>query len=810
MKTIFTSLIVLVSFSTSVSAQAVVEGSIKNKENNPAAFATVALLNANDSALVKGALTDEGGNYLIEDIKKGNYLICVHFVGYAKQYSPAFTLDENEKKKMNDIVFSASDNQLKTVEVRAQKPFIEHQADKIVVNVENSIVSAGNSVYEVLQRSPGVTIDQNDNITLKGKQGIVVMMDGKPTLLSADQLGNYLKGMPASSIEKIELISNPSSKYDAAGSAGIINIKTKKGRKDGFNSSINGTYGQGRYEKLSGNISFNYKKKRINWFGNYSYAKRKGFYTSNLNRLFSVNNTPDTRLIQKNYVVFPFNTHTAKLGLDFYASKKTTLGFVINGNSNKFDPNGDNKTQVLDGTDKPIYNFQMINRSHDLWQNGSANINFKHDIDTTGKEISGDIDYAAYGNKTIQKFLTTYTDPYGNAYLPDNFIHSDVKGLLQIYSGKIDYSHPYSPTLKFEAGIKSSYVSADNDVHFFNTINGADVTDTTKTNHFIYDENINAAYVNASKDFKKISVQLGLRGEQTIMHGTQVTTGDKFNRNYAQLFPSAFVAYHASEKNEFSLNYSRRIDRPSYQSLNPFIFFLDPTTYKQGNPLLLPQLTNSFELSYTYNQKTTVTGYYSRTYNNITEVLIQDDVKKLTIQTGKNIGYADYSGVSINTNLKPTKWWNSFNDINVYYGLYAGLVQGNYLNKSNMVFTINSTNSFILPKNFSAELSFFYKTKEVYGIMVVKPTYSLNAGIKKSFYNNKFVTKLSFNDILYSNATIGNIDFYNINETFTRRNDTQTISISLTYNMGKGGNSPSSRRQTGAEDEKKRAASGNS
>jgi len=184
-------------------------------------------------------------------------------------------------------------------------------------------------------------------------------------------------------------------------------------------------------------------------------------------------------------------------------------------------------------------------------------------------------------------------------------------------------------------------------------------------------------------------------------------------------------------------------------------------------------------------------------------------VKKLTIQTGKNIGYVDYSGFSVNTNLKPVKWWNSFNNINIYYGLYSGQVEGKGLNKSNTVFTINSTNSFVLPKNFSAELSFYYKTKEVYGIMEIQPNYSINAGIKKSFYKNKFITKLSVNDIFYSSGIRGDIDFHNINETFTRRNDTQMISISLTYNIGKGGNTPSSRRQTGAEDEKKRAASGN-
>jgi outer membrane receptor protein involved in Fe transport len=794
---------------SAVSQNASVEGTARDSASQALPYTTISLMNAKDSSLVKTDLCDESGMFRLAKLKPGDYFLVAYFAGYEKYKSAAFSLQNDELKKV-DIGLQRASKNLKEVEVMVQKPFIEHFADKTVVNVENSIVSTGNSVYEVMERSPGVSIDQDGNISLKGKQGVNVTIDGKPMQMSAEQLAGYLKGMPSSMVEKIELISNPSSKYDAAGTAGIINIKTKKGRKDGFNASVYGVYGQGMYEKLSAGMSFNFKKKKFNWFGNYDYGRKKDFYDLHLDRVFYTHDTPVTRYSQHNFVMFPFNIHSAKLGCDIYASKATTLGFVAGGNSNHFTSTGFSNSETLDGSDALQYYFNTDNDAIEARDNAFANLNFKHTFDTLGREIKADVDYLAYSNPIKQNFRNTYLDPAGNEFLPPTSIRTSVKANLQIYSVKVDYTNPFSQTARLEAGIKSSYVTADNDKVFYNTNAGVELLDTGKTNHFLYEENINAAYLNISKDWEKISVQVGLRGEQTIVHGNQVTSSTTFSRSYAQLFPSGFVLYRLNQKNNLSLNYSRRINRPNYESLNPFILYVDPTFYKQGNPYLEPELSDNFELSYTYDNNLSITPYFAHATRSIGAVLLQDNVNKITIQTEQNMDHVEYIGLNMNVTLKPFKWWNSFNNIDIYSGTYVGSQQGESYERGNIVYSINTTNSFILGKTLSAELSFFYKSRELFSVLDINPTSSLNIGVKKSFLDKKLSVKLSGNDLLFSSNVSGNVNFNSINEKFARKRDSRTVSLSLTWIIGKGGANAAARRQSGAEDEKRRAGSGTS
>lgn len=783
-----------------------ITGAVRDSLLQPVPFAAVSLLKMPDSVLVKGAISNESGAFVFTNIQPGDYRVAIYLTGYRKLTLPAFHLAEDETRKLGDVILKTASSELKQAEVVSQKPFIEHFADKTVVNVENSIVSTGNSVYEVLERSPGVSIDQDGNISLRGKQGVSVLIDGKPTQMSAEQLSNYLRGMPSSAISKIELVTNPSSKYDAAGTAGIIDIKTKKGRKDGFNASVYSNYSQGRYGKTSSGFSFNAKYKKLNWFGNYDYSFRKGFYDLKMDRVFYTNGIATTEYDQHNYVIFPFNTHTAKLGCDFYASPKTTIGWVVNGSSNQFNPQGSSSSKALNGEEELQYYYNTVNHSHNVMQNATGNINFKHTIDTAGRELKADLDYAMYDNEVQQYFTNSYLNPDGSIYLPTNYVRSNVPGRLQIYSGKADYTHAFNSSLKLEAGIKSSYVTADNNVRFYNTVNGTESVDTTKSNHFLYNENINAAYVILNKNYKKINLQLGLRAEQTIAHGNQVTTGTVFDRNYAQLFPNVSMSYAFTESHQFIFNYSERINRPNYQSLNPFIIFVDPTMYRQGNPFLLPELSKMLDFGWSYKENASIAAYYSHNVHNIADVILQDDVKKISIQTQQNLVHVEYYGVTLNANFKPFNWWNSYNTIDIYTGSYNGVQQGRSYSRSNAVFSMNITNSFILPKGFTAELSGFCKTAEVYGTMKIKPMGSLNAGIKKTFMDNKFAVKLSANDIFYTSRISGTMQFYNINESFFRKNDTRIITLTVSYNIGKGGNSPAARRQTGDEEEKKRAA----
>jgi hypothetical protein len=793
--------------SSGLAQNAAVEGKANDPTRQAIPFCAVSLLNGSDSSLVKAGLADESGIFTFEHLKAGNYFLELYFSGYKKTASALFALNEDEKKTLDPISLEVMSVALKEAEVVAQKPFIEYSAGKTTVNVENSIVSTGSTVYDVLERSPGISIDQDGNISLKGKTGVNVTIDGKSMHMSAEQLANYLKGMQSSTVEKIELIYNPTSKYDAEGTAGIINIKTKKGKKDGLNSSVYASYGQGRYEKINAGLSFNLKKKWFNWFGNYDYGKRRDFYDLNLDRTFYSLDTPSTKYSQHNYVVFPMNIHSGKLGCDITAGKKNSVGFMLSGSSNRFHSSGYSNSSTMNGHDDVLYYFNTINGSDESRENASANINFRRDIDSTGRELRADLDYAWYNGPIAQNFDNTYLATDGTQFLPPTSISTSVKAGLQIFSGKLDYTHPFNKSAKMEAGIKSSYVTADNDKVFYNTVNGVEALDTGKTNHFLYDENINAAYITLSKDFKKLSVELGLRGEQTLVHGNQVTNKTVFSRNYAQLFPSTFFTWNPNDKNSFTLSYSRRINRPNYQSLNPFILYVDPTFYKMGNPYLDAELSDNFDCGYSFGQNFSLSAYYNYNTRTVSAVLLQDNLNKITIQTEQNMDHVEYYGASLNVTLKPFKWWNSYNTIDVYRGTYNGSQQGQSYERGNNVFSINTYNSFAFSHGFSAELSFFYKTRELYSVLDINPASSLTAGIKKTFLEKKLTAKLNFTDILYMNNTSGQVVFSTIDEQFARKRDTRVLTASLAYNIGKGGSTAALKRQSGAEDEKKRAGS---
>jgi outer membrane receptor protein involved in Fe transport len=639
---------------------------------------------------------------------------------------------------------------------------------------------------------------------MKGKTGINVMIDGRSVRMSAEELASYLKGMPASSVQKIELITNPSAKYDAAGTGGIIDIKTKKGRKDGFNASVYSSYSQGRYEKMAAGASFNFKKKRFNWFGNYDFGKKRDFYDLQLDRTFYSNDSATARYVQHNYVVFPFFTHIAKLGCDVNIGRQAMLGFVLNGNRTHFTSDGYSYSQAMDGHDQLQYNYNTNSTSKEARDNASANINFRKVLDTLGSEIGLDVDAAVYSGPIKQNFTSNYIDPLGNSFQPESYVRTDVQAQLNIYSGKIDFSHAFSHTFKMESGIKSSYVTADNNKEFYNTFNGVETLDTGKTNHFLYSENINAGYLTLSKDINKINLVLGLRAEQTAVRGNQATSNIVFTRNYAQLFPNASALYSINKDNEVSVGYSRRINRPDYQSLNPFIVYVDPTFYKAGNPYLQPELSDNIEMSYNYKQKISISPYYSYAVSTIGAVLLQDDINKITIQTEENMSNVSYYGISVNLTLKPAKWWNSFTTIDWYNGHYVGTQQGQDYARGNDVYSINTTNSFMLPKNFSAEISYFYKTRELFSVLNMDPSSSLNVGLKKTLAKN-WSFKLGMNDILGTNNTSGGVQFNTINESFARHRDTRTVAFSITCTIGKGGASSAARRKSSAEEEKKRA-----
>ncbi|HEX8517871.1 MAG TPA: TonB dependent receptor [Bacteroidia bacterium] len=783
------------------------KGHIVDPDNNAQPFATVLLKSSADSSLYKGEISNDKGQFLFEDVKAGDYYLQIQVIGYEKNIVNSIHLSpDNPIVDLGTIKLKAGAKELATVNVQAEKPFIEQQVDKTVVNIENSIIQNGSSVMEVMEKLPGIMVDQNDKISLRGKQGVIIMIDGRPTGMSGQDLATMLKGIPSSNIQKIEIITNPSAKYDAAGNAGIINIIMKKNKREGFNGSVSTGYGQGRYSKYNGSLSLNYKNKNYNFFLNYSYAKRLGFNNLTIDRRFYNNDSLKTIFKTENYILYPTESHSPRVGIDFYLSSKTTLSLLGSGGASQFRPQGSDNTKILNGNEQLIYSYDFESNSKDNWYNYAGNAELKHQFDSTGQEITVDLDYARYWNTTDQSFLTTYHHADGSFMGRDDLLNNQ-KSELSLFSLKADYSKPLKKEYSFDAGLKSSYVSSDNDILFYSLLNNEETFDSARSSHFLYSENINAAYVNLKKNYKKISYQLGFRSEQTIARGKQLMNSKTFNRSYIQVFPTAYIDYKPSEKHNINLSLGRRIDRPAYEQMNPYRSLINATTFSEGNPYLLPQLTYNTELSYSYNNVFFANFTFSLTEDNITDVLIQDSETQTTSQTVVNLNRLNFYSINLTYSKKLTKWWSTNTSVLTYYGVYSGTIKNNYISQGTPSIYLNSSNSFFIIEGLSAELGFRYSHKALNGITTELTTYNLSAGIQKTVLKKKGTITVNMTDILWTAYPRGITEFDNVREEWTAKRDTRVLNISFAYKFGKG-KSARMRRNTGADDEKGRIKGG--
>lgn len=808
---IFSLCAVFIAFFTTDLQANTITGTVKDSIYQPVDVATVSLMRLPDSVFVKAEFTDVDGKFEFVEIPAGIYFLNVSFLGYKDYATDTFTVvDGGTISNLPEIILRPDGLELAEVSVVAQRPFIERKADRMIINVENSILAAGSNALEVLERAPGIVVSPGDAISLRGRAGVIFMIDGKITPMTGQELANYLKAMPAGSIDRIEIITNPSAKYDAAGNAGIIDIRLKKDANMGTNGTITSNYTQGVYPKAGVGLSLNRRSKDLNIFGGLNYNYRVGFNDLELYRVFFEDGQRTGAYDQNNHLVIPYHIYTLRFGTDYNLSPNTVIGILANGSINRFKPGGQNKSKVEDGSQQVVSSFATTNESSDLWPSYSLNGNFKHTSPKDKQEISVDLDYARYWNETNQNFTTRYYDLNGEEYLPYYLLVGDLSGNLDIKSAKADYAYPINEKARLEAGVKTSLVSADNDIKFYDEsdINNPEF-DSTISNHFLYDELINAAYVNFNYNWPKFSIQSGLRMEQTVADGIQLINGQSFDRNYTNLFPSVFLNYNFSDQYAMGLNMSRRLDRPSYQQLNPFKFFLDPSTYREGNPYLNPQFTWSFEWNHTFMQRFTASFGYAHTTDNITQVIAPvEGEERVTVQTDKNLDVADYYSLSAGIPFTVGKWFNSNNSISCYLGNYIGSYAGTELNDGNVVLDLRTNNTFILGNDWSAEVNFSYHTREQYAFMNLDPMWGLGAGVQKQLFKKRGTLKVSFTDIFWTNLPSAFIQYNDYEESFDVYRDTRLASVSYTHRFGDSQVAPSRRRAGGAEEEKQRAAAG--
>jgi len=793
-----------------------VVGMIKDENQKNVESVSVSLLQAKDSTSIKTIASDKTGLYHFDGVAAGKYLVAATAVGHVTGYSTVFDVSSsNSFTQLKAIILKKKSSELQEVAVVGKKPFIEQKSDRMIVNVDASPANAGSTVMDVLEKSPGVMVDKDGNISLKGKQGVTIMIDNKPTYLNSTQLANYLKSLPASAIDQLEIMTNPSAKYDAAGNSGIINIKTKKNKTKGFNGSLTLTHTQGVYPKPSGSINTNYRNGKFNVFLNGGYTHWEGFQTLNINRNYLDVSDKQINSIftQKTNMKFTNPEFNIKFGVDYYLSEKTTVGFVASGFQNNESNQSTSNIFLKDANNNVDSIVYSTGNTKGKWRNGSFNLNLRHQYDSTGRELTADLDYMRYNSGSDQYFVNTTYNPDWT-FRDQTKLTGNLPSTINIYSFKTDYSHPLKKDLKLEAGLKTSYVTTDNDANYFNLINDVPQVDTGKTNHFIYKENINAGYINLNKQYKKWGIQAGLRVENTNYSGHQlgneytVNNNDSvFKKSYVNFFPTLYVSYQASEKNQFSVNYGRRIDRPSYEDLNPFLFFLDQYTYQAGNPYLQPQYSNNIELSHTYKGFLTTTLNYSNTKNFFTETFEQQD--HATIVRRGNIGRRQNAGIAVSAQIKVVKWWTAIVYANANFNQFNGMLYGENIDASATTYLGNLNNQFRFGKGWSAELSGWYRSKGLEGQIVIQPMGAASAAVSKQLFRDKATMKVGLRDMFYTQQAKGQIDFQQTQASFHNSRDSRQLSISFTYRFGKPIKGPQPRRNAGgAGDESNRVKTG--
>jgi regulation of enolase protein 1 (concanavalin A-like superfamily) len=788
-----------------------ITGSVQDAQGKGVADATVSLLNAKDSSVAKLGITKADGIFSIMGAKAGKYFLSTSHVGHKQAVSAPFDFDGSNSIQIPVLQLEKISGELKGVTVTAKKPIVEVKADKTILNVEGTINATGNDALELLRKSPGVVVDKDDNITLAGKNGVQVFIDGKPSPLTGTDLSNYLRSLQSSQIEAIELITNPSAKYEAAGTAGIINIRLKKNKAYGVNGSVNAGWNIGTYAKYNNGASLNYRYKKLNIFGNYNYNKSKNENTFNLFRTTSVDSSFDQRSLMTNRS----ENHGFKTGIDFYATRRSTFGFMLNGNISDNSNTNNNRTNIAYIPSKTVDRLLIANNtSSGKRDNINFNTNYRF-ADTSGHELNVDLDYGFFNSDNVQYQPNNMYDASGS-----NFKYSDIFEMItpseiDIYSAKVDYEQNYKKG-KLGVGGKISYVETDNTFQRFYGQAPGRIEDNS--NNFKYTEQINALYVNYNRQFKSVMLQAGLRVENTHSEGR--STGFKYDyntgsnvaidslldRNYTNPFPSAALTFNKNPMKQWSLTYSRRIERPNYQNLNPFEFNLDKYTFQRGNPNLKPQYTNSFGITNVYKFKLNTTLNYSRV-NDVFAIIPKNDGVKGFI-TSENVARQDI--ISFNVSMPVQyKWYSLFFNINSYYAHYKGQAADYNLDVSFFSLTAFAQQTFKLGKSTTAELSGFYSAPSVWqGAFRTKQLGGLDLGLQQNLLKGKATVKASVTDIFRT------MPWYATNNTTgqtVRANggwESRQFRLNLNYRFGSTQVKQARQRKTSLEEESKRTQGG--
>jgi len=796
-------IVTLAVFSNLVKAQ--VKGSIIDDKKTALPFATIVIKNEPDTTYLRSSLSSGKGLFVLNNLKPGTYRLTVSMVGFKTLKKTGITVDSGGKPvDLGALILTTSSKILNGVTIKGATPQVERLIDKTVVNVDQNITNEGSSVLEVMKKLPGVQMTDDGRVALNGKPGVNVLIDGKPTYLSSQDLASLLGGMPSSNIQKIEIITNPSAKYEASGNAGIINIVKKRNHREGLTGNVNGSVTQGYYGRYGGGLSLSYKTEAYNLTVFNSYAFNKNFANRTVaTDALDNNNSLLSEQASNNNNINTSRSYMPSLGLDLYLSKQTTLSLTGNAGTQSSTDLTLSNMNILDGNRALISTEHFSAANTDKPFNYRTGISLVHKLDTLGKEFSVDLDYANYRNNPQQFNYTTLNDASGG-FLSQTNIFLDQSRELHIYASKADYTQPLSGKGILQVGWKSSYVKANNNNTYYNQQSGQNTIDPTQSDYSVNSENINAAYIDITKPFKKLTIEAGLRAEQTVTQGQQVATRESVYQNFVSLFPTTFFNYKFNDNNSLTLRFGRRIERANYHELVPFRRPLTPTLYFEGNPNLRPQLTWHTELDWSWNNDFSVTIGHDIDHDYVQTLPYLDTNKVTVTRMPTNIQHSGSWNLDFTYSKKPSKWWSTENTVSFYRNYFGGQAGNFSLNNPGIVSVyFNSNNSFPLTDKFSAEADFEYDSRRQLITSSFGAYSVMNIGIRQQVFKGKGSVSLNAHNI-FQRENHNAIDRYENLYQYSYFNFySRSLRLNFSYRFGSG-KPIKSRTESVSADEQKR------
>ncbi len=778
--------------------QGVIKGEVRDQlQKLPLPSASIALLALPDSTPAARQVSNTTGAFEFGPVAFGRYAIRVSMMGYRIRIIPVDV--RKPLVVVPPVYLTEADNQLREVVVTGNVPTLEQKADRLVMNLQQ-MQTAGETALDVLRKAPGVTIDKDDQVVYRGSSGVVILIDGRRTYMTGAELSQYLKQMQAENIGRIELIANPPASYDAEGATGIINILLKKTNRLGVNGSLNAGTGVGRYEKVWGGGTLNYQVGRFRLFSRISGGHYNSYNLLNIDRVIG-----DSVFRQENYWHPITKSLNYSLGGDLDITERHTVGVIFKGYTSPDRTMVDATSRTFDRFGNLWGEVQMNNPQRNTSGNAALNINYRARLDTLGREFNVDADYVRYNSSRDESFSNRYFDGEASPVrqvLLRNYTPSEVF----IRAVKADYTHPFSGRWKLETGWKTSWVTTDSRVQFDSLKNGLWTTDPRRTDHFIYDETIHGGYLSVGRNLTgRWEMKAGLRAEQTISAGDSRTMNSVVNRNFWEWFPSVFLSYNAKQDHKLNMSYSRRISRPAYRSVNPFVFYSDPYTAIKGNPFLQPSFSQSLQLNYTFKSFQLLSMSYVAQNDVSATIFTQNDQTKESVSMPQNLNKAHYLSLSSGGSFNVLRWWNTNLQLEFGYRDLISPIEGIEFENAGWNWSGSMENYFNLPAKWRISLSGYYSSPSVDGIYHMKAGYLVSTGVRKILLADKLTMNFNITDIFDTARYRSTIRYNNIDARWQNEWESRRFNLSVSYTFGDKKLKAARNRKTGASEEENRA-----